>query len=315
MAPGDNRRQLRSVLALAMILLLPMWLGAGGLAFQQAALAETPDKAETDAFEAAKALGTVEAWDAFLAHYPSGFHADLARAYVKQLAGTPPAAVAPSTQATGPEQPAYEQTCQGQETLRSRHSDEPAKLRFINESGATLILQWIDYNGGLKEYATLKPGADIVQDTFVTHPWVVAYEEGSCRQIFLPAPGNSVARLLPESQGAKARDSTPPPKSTPRKKDDDGDRDTLKCAKGYKKVKGQCVMLQNCGANATRSAEGDCYCNKNYVMKNGQCVWKTDKQGFEVAPWKKPGCSTWKQQCSQGSAKACGNYEANCQVN
>jgi hypothetical protein len=38
-----------------------------------------------------KSLGTVEAWDAFLSNYPTGFHADLARAYVKQLADQTPA--------------------------------------------------------------------------------------------------------------------------------------------------------------------------------------------------------------------------------
>ena len=46
---------------------------------------------EKEAFEAAKDLGTVEAWDAFLSNYPTGFHADLARAYVKKLAGEPAA--------------------------------------------------------------------------------------------------------------------------------------------------------------------------------------------------------------------------------
>ena len=41
---------------------------------------------EKEAFEAAKSLGTVEAWDAFLSKLsPTGFHADLARAYVKKL--------------------------------------------------------------------------------------------------------------------------------------------------------------------------------------------------------------------------------------
>jgi hypothetical protein len=43
---------------------------------------------EKDAFESAKELGTIEAWQAFLTNYPSGFHADLARAYVKQLEDT-----------------------------------------------------------------------------------------------------------------------------------------------------------------------------------------------------------------------------------
>ncbi len=51
--------------------------------------AEPAGSVEKDAFEAAKSLGTVEAWDAFLSNYPKGFHADLARAYVKKLADQP----------------------------------------------------------------------------------------------------------------------------------------------------------------------------------------------------------------------------------
>ena len=89
----------------------------------------------------------------------------------------------------------------------------------------------------------------------------------------------------------------------------------LKCATNYKKINGQCVLQQNCGPNARRSPEGDCYCNTNYEMKKGKCVWKTNKHGFEIAPWKKPGCKAWSAQCKSGNAKACGKYEANCQVN
>lgn len=46
----------------------------------------------------------------------------------------------------------------------------------------------------------------------------------------------------------------------------------VNCARGYKKVRGECVMLQNCGRNAYRSPEGDCYCNKGFVMTGGKCV-------------------------------------------
>jgi hypothetical protein len=53
-----------------------------GASKQQAAGGNDSEK---EAFESAKELGTVEAWDAFLANYPSGFHADLARAYIKKL--------------------------------------------------------------------------------------------------------------------------------------------------------------------------------------------------------------------------------------
>jgi Bacterial SH3 domain len=60
-------------------------------------MAEPQSSAEKQAFDAAKDLGTVEAWDAFLSNYSSGFHADLARAYVKKL-GQEPAVQAPSPQ-------------------------------------------------------------------------------------------------------------------------------------------------------------------------------------------------------------------------
>jgi hypothetical protein len=40
-----------------------------------------------EAFEAAKELGTRDAWQAYVANFPRGFYADLARAYVKNLGG------------------------------------------------------------------------------------------------------------------------------------------------------------------------------------------------------------------------------------
>ena len=53
--------------------------------------------AEKEAFESAKELGTVEAWEAFIANYPSGFRADLARAYIKKLGANEPAAAPPAS--------------------------------------------------------------------------------------------------------------------------------------------------------------------------------------------------------------------------
>jgi hypothetical protein len=60
------------------------------------AFAQTSEISAKEAFEAAKELGTLEAWEAFLANFPTGFYADLARAYLKKLSGggavPPPAA-------------------------------------------------------------------------------------------------------------------------------------------------------------------------------------------------------------------------------
>jgi hypothetical protein len=49
------------------------------------AVAQSADVSAKEAFEAARGLGTAEAWDAFLISYPTGFYADLARAYLKRL--------------------------------------------------------------------------------------------------------------------------------------------------------------------------------------------------------------------------------------
>ena len=52
-----------------------------------------------EAFEAARELGTVDAWTAFLARFPDGFYADLARAYVKKLGDTAGSPAMPPPQA------------------------------------------------------------------------------------------------------------------------------------------------------------------------------------------------------------------------
>ena len=230
-----------------------------------AAFAQAADSSEAKAFEESKALGTVEAWNAYIANYPTGFHADLARAYLKQLATNAPSPPVPQ-QAAAPAQPAVELTCDQQPTLKSRESREPAKLRFKNDSEGTIVLQWIDFDGRLKEFGNIEPGAEVTQDTFLTHPWIAAYGEGSCRQLFLPAPGVSLARLKPGSELPKK--VAPTPKPQPKQSGNDA---PLKCAPNYKKVGNQCVLLQNCGANATRSPEGDCFCNRGSHMMDGRC--------------------------------------------
>jgi len=79
----------------------------------QVAQAEKSGIEEKEAFEAAKELGTIEAWEAFLNNFPKGFRADLARAYVRRLgseqksgpAVTPAPAAPPATTAPAPVAP------------------------------------------------------------------------------------------------------------------------------------------------------------------------------------------------------------------
>ena len=70
----------------------------------ESAAASEGDDAEKDAFESAKELGTVEAWQAFITNYPSGFRADLARAYIKNLGSSQPAKQPVAKKVTGCEE-------------------------------------------------------------------------------------------------------------------------------------------------------------------------------------------------------------------
>ena len=279
--------------------------------------------AEKEAFESAKELGTVDAWNAFLTAYPSGFRADLARAYMKKLGSDTPAASPVTTQpSTGT---AKELSCSERKSVRSLKSDVPTKVTFVNVSGAYRSIHWINATGELQDYGGVNSGDQVTYDTFVTHPWMIATGPGDCLQVFLPDAAPTKIELIrlavddgPEKPKAKTKNKVV--------NDDDDEparkvkkvvekKKPLVCGQNYKLRNGQCVLVQNCGANAYRSPEGDCYCNKNYEMKNGKCGWKHDKNGFEVAPWKKSGCKGLQQQCSQGNGKACIQYEEKCQVN
>ena len=153
---------LRIGLGLAAVVLPALVLPAidlGGVApFHGSASAAPADSPEKEAFEAAKALGTVEAWDAFLSHYPSGFHADLARAYVKKLADQPQAASpSPSTAADRrrssiPDAPAGSSrptTSRGS----SRRSSTPRPIRASGDAAAH------DLGAVLRDAARDHPGA------------------------------------------------------------------------------------------------------------------------------------------------------------
>lgn len=292
---------------IGVVLSASIGLGACATLAISPAYAQAPDASEKSAFDSAKELGTADAWNAFIKAYPTGFHADLARAYLKKIeseaartAGPPPA-LAPSSAR------AAERECSERKSLRSQKSTEPTKITFINNSGMYRAFMWIDFNGDLKDYGGVNSGEQVTFDTYRTHPWMIATGPGDCLQIFLPAAEPATVELLrlaADDGPAKEQEEA---EAQPAKK--------IKCAENYKLVKGNCVLKQNCGKNAYRSAEGDCYCKKGYQMKNGSCVWPHDKQGFEVAPWKKGGCKTWQAQCSQGNGGACQKYEETCQVN
>jgi hypothetical protein len=127
-----------------------------------AAFAQSAEISEKEAFEAAKELGTVEAW---LSNYPTGFHADLARAYVKKLA-EPTQAPSPSPE-TAPAMPAV-----------SPNDDFPTPAGswggIVREAPGKGSRQTDSLKEG--EPVTLMARTDVIEDGF---PWFkIAYRDG-----------------------------------------------------------------------------------------------------------------------------------------
>lgn len=239
--------------------------------------------AEKEAFEAAKALGTTEAWDAFLKAYPTGFRADLAKAYQKKIAA-PTTAPQPSPTptakaATDQLPPAQELLCGEAKSLKSLRSNEPVTIRFVNESGAVRVIQWINFDGALKEYAELQPGQEFEQKTYITHPWIAAYQEGSCAQLFMPLKGTTVARLVPDT----ARQAVPA-KPKPRVEEEDhGGSPEQTCRSIGQTYNGlECVPKAKANpkpsqATIERRAAKACV-DMGMIYLNGKCAPKTKKE-------------------------------------
>lgn len=102
------RRSQRLVLATSVVIAALFASAPGQVAgFMHGHAMAADTQAEQQAFEAAKELGTVEAWDAFLSSYPTGFYADLARAYVKKLAEQPATEAPPAADAGGHTPPSW----------------------------------------------------------------------------------------------------------------------------------------------------------------------------------------------------------------
>jgi serine/threonine protein kinase len=70
--------------------------------------------------------------------------------------------------------------------FRSLRGDVAARMRFVNKSGQTIHVYWLDYQGKRVLYHTLRDGGSYEQRTYLTHPWLITDENGAAWEIYLP---------------------------------------------------------------------------------------------------------------------------------
>jgi hypothetical protein len=83
--------------------------------------------------------------------------------------------------------------CAGESGLRSIDDTTVTEVIFFNQSPAPIRTYWLDHEGNRKFGSEIRPGDSYVQQTYVTHPWVVTKSSAkSCVAIFQPEASASI---------------------------------------------------------------------------------------------------------------------------
>jgi Putative Ig domain/VHL beta domain/Thrombospondin type 3 repeat len=84
-------------------------------------------------------------------------------------------------------------------SLMSIVGDTPTSIRFVNQSSGVRNIIWLDYTGHRVFYNSLQPGQSYIQQTFLTHPWLITTAQGEGLAIYLPIAELASALLSPNA--------------------------------------------------------------------------------------------------------------------
>ena len=78
--------------------------------------------------------------------------------------------------------------------LRSQNFNTPTSIVFVNDYGKEIVIHWVNYTGQLVFYSFLAPGDHYIQQTYLTHPWLVTDQTtGRAIEGFLPIAREAIA--------------------------------------------------------------------------------------------------------------------------
>ena len=83
--------------------------------------------------------------------------------------------------------------CAGESGLRSTDETTVTEVIFFNQSPAPIRTYWIDHQGHRIFGSEIRPGDSYVQQTYVTHPWVVTKGAAKvCMAIYQPEASSAI---------------------------------------------------------------------------------------------------------------------------
>jgi hypothetical protein len=82
--------------------------------------------------------------------------------------------------------------CADEAALRSIDEKTLTEVTFFNQSPKMIRTYWLDHEGNRKFGSEIRPGDSFVQQTYVTHPWVVTNAAKACLAIFQPEAASAI---------------------------------------------------------------------------------------------------------------------------
>jgi len=99
--------------------------------------------------------------------------------------------------------------CSLEPKLKSTSGVQKILMTFQNQTGATVKLYWLTYEGQRKQFGTIDAGLTRQQVTFITHPWVIADENDKCLEIVMPGRGTQAVVLRNRPDQPTTKPSAP----------------------------------------------------------------------------------------------------------
>lgn len=93
--------------------------------------------------------------------------------------------------------------CREKASLRSKESTTAVTYTVKNDTAVTMSLSWIDTKGATTFYRKLGPSESYSQPSYVTHPWVVDDDKGTCQGLFVAERGGPMTVYLSAVRDAR----------------------------------------------------------------------------------------------------------------
>lgn len=84
---------------------------------------------------------------------------------------------------------------------KSGKDSKSTAIHFVNRTGMTLTLYWLDYDGKRQSYGTISPGEQHDQNTFVSHVWLLTDAEGKGIALFVAGAKPGIAEIIKTESG------------------------------------------------------------------------------------------------------------------